>query len=266
VTIQINQLFHFPVKSLKGVQLTQMELDSFGPKWDRRFMLADKSGRFLTQRECPAMGQISAEVADDQLVLTHAGVKKALCLGELNQFAMHQPVTIWKDQVSARVIQHDINQWISEILQREVTLLFMDEDTHRQVDLKFAEQGDRTSFADGYPFLILSEASVRFLADRLGRELAIERFRPNIVVSGCDAFAEDKWKKIAINGIEFDIVKPCARCVIPTLDLETSEKQADVMQMMLKHRKHGKAVMMGQNAIHRETGILQVGQSIAVLA
>ncbi len=145
-------------------------------------------------------------------------------------------------------------------------MCFMDEDTHRQVDLEFAQQGDRTGFADGYPFLILSEASIGFLSDKLGRELAIERFRPNIVVSGCDAFAEDEWKKIVINGVEFDIVKPCARCVIPTLDLETSEKQVDVMQAMMKYRKQGKAVMMGMNAVHRQTGVLQVGQTVAVVA
>ena len=112
---------------------------------------------------------------------------------------------------------------------------------------------------------MMSEASVEFLSDQLGRELAIERFRPNIVFSGCDAFAEDQWKKIVINGIGFDIVKPCARCVIPTLDLETSEKQADVMRVMMKHRKQSDGVMVGQNAIHRHTGVLQVGQVVEVV-
>jgi uncharacterized protein YcbX len=142
----------------------------------------------------------------------------------------------------------------------------MDEDTHRQVDLDYSEKGDRASFADGFPFLILGEKSVGFLSEQLGRELAIERFRPNIVISGCDAFAEDEWKKIVINGIEFDIVKSCARCIIPTLDLETSEKQTDVMQVMLKYRKQGKEVMVGQNAIHRQTGMLKVGQTVEVIA
>ena len=265
MSIQISQLFHYPVKSLKGVQLSEMEVDTFGPKWDRRFMLADQSGRFLTQRRYPTMGQIAVRMTDDQLLLMHAGVEKSLSISELNQFDCHQPVTVWKDKVNARIIQHDINQWISGILQLDVMLCFMDKDTHRQVDLKYAKQGDRASFVDGFPFLIMTEASVGFLSDQLGRELAIERFRPNIVISGCDAFAEDGWKKIAINGIEFDIVKSCARCVIPSLDLKTSAKQEDVVQVMLKHRKQAKGVMVGQNAIHRHTGELQVGQAVEVI-
>ena len=228
-------------------------------------MLTDKSGRFLTQRECPAMGQIGASVVDGQLILQHAGVDKTLRLDQLNQFDIHEPVAVWKDVVSARIIDHDINQWISGILERELQLCFMDEDTHRQVDPDYAEAGVRTGFADGFPFLIVAEASIRFLADKLERGLAIERFRPNIVISGCDAFAEDEWQKIRINGIEFDLVKSCARCAIPTLDLETSEKQVDVMQVMLKYRKQGKAVMVGQNAIHRQTGLIKVGQSVEVV-
>ncbi len=196
MTIQISQLFHYPVKSLRGAQLSQMEVDTFGPRWDRRFMLADQSGRFLTQRQCPLMGQIAVKVTDGQLVLMHAGAERTLNLNKLNQFDHHRPVAVWKDEVNARIIQHDINQWISDILQRDVVLCFMDEDTHRQVDLQYSKQGDRASFVDGFPFLIMAEASLKFLSDQLGRELEIERFRPNIVVSGCDAFAEDSWKRI----------------------------------------------------------------------
>lgn len=229
-------------------------------------MLVDQSGRFLTQRQCPTMGRIAVKVTGEQLCLKHGSVKKFLNLGKLHQFDEHRSVRVWKDEVNARVIRHDINQWISAILQRDVVLCFMHEDSHRQVDPEFARQGDRASFVDGFPFLIMSEASVGFLSDQLGRQLSIERFRPNIVVSGCGAFAEDEWQKIAINGIELDIVKPCARCVIPTLDLETSAQQVDVMQVMLKYRKQSKGVMVGQNAIHRQTGLLQIGQAVAVLA
>lgn len=265
--IQISQLFNFPVKSLKGSQFEQMEVDVFGPKWDRRFMLINKgTGRFLTQRECPLMGQVSAIAANGHLRLAYNGIEKYLNLEQLSQFEHHQPVVVWKDEVTARIIQADINDWLSDILQRDVILCFMNEDTHRQVDLDYSKPGDRASFADGFPFLIISEASVEFLSEKVGRELAIERFRPNIVLSGCGAFAEDEWKRIVINGVEFDIVKPCARCVIPTLDLETSEKQADVMQMMLKHRKQGQGVMMGMNAIHRQQGSLEIGQEVKVLA
>lgn len=266
MTIQVSQLFHFPVKSFKGTGLHQMTLDAFGPQWDRRFMLVDPNGRFVTQRQCPLMGQISACVMNEYLTLTFGNEKKVLNLAGIDQFQQFKFVKVWDDEVNARLIEGDISTWLSDILKREVTLCFMDADTHRQVDLDFAQLGDRASFSDGFPLLIVSQASIDFLSKELGRELSVERFRPNIVVSGCEAFAEDTWEKIVINGIELDIVKPCSRCVIPTLDLNTSEKQPDVMQVMLKHRKQGKKVMMGQNALHRGLGILEVGCEVEVVA
>ena len=266
MTIQVSQLFHFPVKSLKGTGLQQMTLDAFGPQWDRRFMLIDANGRFVTQRQCPSMGQISASVVDECLTLMFENEKKVLNIAEINQFDQFKLVKVWDDEVDARLIEGEINVWLSEKLKRDVTLCFMDDETHRQVDLDFAQLGDKASFSDGFPLLIISQASIDFLSTQLGRELSVERFRPNIVVTGCEAFAEDKWQKIVINGIEFDVVKPCSRCVIPTLDLVTSEKQADVMQVMLKHRKQGKKVMMGQNALHRGLGMLEVGCKVEVVA
>jgi uncharacterized protein YcbX len=266
MTIQISQLYHFPVKSLKGVSLTQMEVDDFGPKWDRRFMLIDHSGRFVTQRQCPMMGLIGVRVHNQQLILEYGDEQYCLNLDELVQFNQFCLVKVWGDEVNARLIEHDINAWLSNILQRDVQLCFIDDETHRQVDLDFSKPGDRASFSDGFPFLIISEESVHFLSEKLGRELAVARFRANIVVAGCEAFAEDEWKKIEINGIEFDIVKPCSRCVIPTFDLKTAMKQPDVMQVMLQYRKQGKQVMMGQNAIHRNEGALQLGNEIKIIA
>ena len=265
MTPYISQLFYFPVKSLKGSKLDVMSIDEFGPQWDRRFMLVDKTGRFVTQRQLPKMGQISASINENTLVFTFDEQHRLVNLKDLNAIDQYMDVKVWGDEVRARLINGEINAWLSEILNREVLLCYMGDDTHRQVDLEFAQKGDRASFSDGFPFLIISEASVEFLANELGRKLALERFRPNIIVGGCDAFSEDQWKKIKINGVEFDIVKPCSRCVIPTLDLATSAKQPDVMQVMLKHRKQGKNVMMGQNAIHRGLGEINVGDLIEVL-
>lgn len=266
MTLQVSQLFHFPVKSFKGISLDQMEIDQFGPKWDRRFMLVDNTGRFVTQRQSALMGQIQASVENNVLNLGYAGEQKTINLPEITQYEQYKTVTVWGDDVNARVIDGDVNSWLSDILQRDVQLCFMDSDTHRQVDLDYAQPGDQTSFADGFPFLIISQASIDFLSNELGRTLSAERFRPNILVSGCEAFAEDQWKRISINNIEFDIVKPCSRCVIPTLDLKTVQKQPDVMQVMLKHRKQGKKVMMGQNALHRNKGVLSVGQEVIITA
>ncbi|MFY0639534.1 MAG: MOSC domain-containing protein [Bermanella sp.] len=265
MAVQVSQLFHFPVKSLKGSKLESMSIDEFGPQWDRRFMLVEKTGRFVTQRQSPKMGQISTHVNEGTLVLTFAEDQRAVNLKDLNTIDQYMDVRVWNDEVRARLITSEVNTWLSNILNRDVFLCYMGDDTHRQVDLEFSQAGDRASFSDGFPFLIISEASVDFLSEKLGRHLEAERFRANIVVSGCEAFEEDQWKKIKIKGIEFELVKPCSRCVIPTLDLNTSQKQPDVMQVMLKHRKQGKHVMMGQNAIHRGLGVIKVGDVVELI-
>lgn len=264
MTIKVSQLFYYPVKSLKGRSVERVQLDAFGPKWDRRFMLVDDTGRFITQRQCPKMNQIGAQVKDDQLQVSFEGLQKIVDLNDITSMTEFREVRVWDDTVNARMILTDMNAWLSRILERSVNLCFMDNTTHRQVDLDFAKVGDQTSFADGFPLLIVSEASIAFLSEKLQRDIHVERFRPNIVVSGCEAFAEDQWKTITINDIQFDIVKPCSRCVIPTLDLTNSEKQPDVMQVMLKYRKQGKHVMVGQNAIHSSQGWLTLGDEIMV--
>lgn len=266
MSIIVSQLCHYPVKSLKGISLNQMEVDAFGPKWDRRFMLVDSTGRFVTQRQCPLMGLIQVRIDNQTLSFEFGDQHYAIHLNDALTGKDYETVKVWDDVVTARLVQGDIHSWLSDILGRDVRLCFIDDATHRQVDPNYSRPGDRTSFSDGFPFLIISEASVDFLSDKLGREVEPARFRANIIVSGCEAFAEDEWKKIQINDIEFDIVKPCSRCVIPTLDLKTATKQPDVMQVMLKYRKQGKQVFMGQNAIHRSTGMLKLGDEIKILA
>lgn len=264
--MRVSQLFHYPVKSLKGRALSVMDVDDFGPKWDRRWMLVDETGRFVTQRQCARMGQIGIQVLVHSIVFEFQQETMELSLIEAQGGLPQKSVSVWDDQVLGQPVEHEINHWLSDKLQRTVQLVFMPDETLRQVDLDFAKAGDKVSFADGFPFLIISEASIEFIARQVGFELSPLRFRPNIVVSGCDAFAEDNWKRIAIGDMQLDIVKPCSRCVIPTLDLVTSEKQPEVMKALLAYRKQGKHVMMGQNAIHRGIGQLSVGNEIRVIA
>ncbi|WP_436872702.1 MOSC domain-containing protein [Acinetobacter haemolyticus] len=263
--MHVSQLFHYPVKSLRGNALTEMEIDSFGPKWDRRWMLVDHEGRFITQRQCAIMGQISVEVFAETVRFEFQGDEVTLSLEEAQGQVDDRLITVWQDQLQGNRIDHPVNQWFSQILGREACLVFMPQRTLRQVDLEYAQQGDRVGFADGFPFLIIGEASVEFLAEKVGFPLDVQRFRPNIVISGCEAFAEDHWKQIQIGEIKFDLVKPCSRCVIPTIDLKTSQKQPEVMQAMLAYRKQGNKVMMGQNALHRGIGAISLGQEIQIL-
>lgn len=263
--MQISQLFNYPVKSCKGNKLSTMEIDGFGPKWDRRWMIVDPDGRFITQRQVAEMGQIGVTVSSDRVCFDYQSEKIELSMIEAQGQKDERLVTVWQDKLSGNRIHHPVNTWLSQKLGREAQLIYMPQETVRQVDLEYAQLGDRVGFADGFPFLIISEASVEFLAEKVGYLLDVQRFRPNIVVSGCDAFAEDQWRQIQIGDIVFDLVKQCSRCVIPTIDLKTSQKQPEIMQAMLKYRKQGTKVMMGQNVLHRGEGYITIGQEVKII-
>lgn len=263
MSIQVSQLFYYPVKSLKGIGCSGFALDEFGPKWDRRFMLIDEKGRFFTQRQCPKMGQIHVSVDDQTITLSMAGEETTSSL-QLDRFDQIE-VQVWSDRVKAREMPSDVNKWLSDRLSRDVRLCFIEQDTIRQVDIDYSILGDRVSFADGFPLLILSEATIEFLSGKLDFVLDAIRFRPNIVVSGCGAFEENTWTRIKINNINIDIVKPCSRCVIPTINPVDGEKQQDVMKVMLEYCKIGNQVYVGQNAIHRSLGDIRVGHQVHII-
>ena len=174
-------------------------------------------------------------------------------------------VTVWDDEIEAQIVPGLINTWLSDALRRKVQLVFMPENIHRQVDLNYADEGIRTSFSDGFPFLLISKASIEFLQNKLTFDLDVRRFRPNIVVDGCEAFAEDSWSQIRIGDMGFQLVKPCARCVMPSINMETAQIQKEVMQVMNDHRKREGDVFMGQNMVHIGKGELQLGQTVEVV-
>lgn len=271
MSIQVFKLFYHPVKSLGSISAQTLQIAQMGPLLDRRFMLVDDNGVFITQRECPLMTLI--HVSDDSGVLNFAFKSpqsniSSTCSIPWPDFFYEgevKNVTVWDDQVAAQAIDHAINAWLSDILFRSVQLVFINNQTHRQVDLEYADKGDSTGFADGFPLLLVSQASIDFLAKESGVPLVAQNFRPNIVVQGCEAFEEDQWTKIRIGEIEFDLVKSCSRCVIPSIDLKTAEKNKTVMTTMVKHRRQGKKVYVGQNLIHRGLGDISVNQTVEII-
>lgn len=264
--MQVSQLFYYPVKSLGAVAATDIQITSWGPHRDRRMMLVDQSGKFVTQRQCNDMA-LFRTLDDGQTLLFEKGAATFELTWptlETSEQA-EKTVQVWNDEVLANLVSQAASDWFSDQLKKEVSLVYMPESTERQVDLEYAQAGDKTGFSDGFPFLITTEASLEFLQKELPFDLSINRFRPNIVVSGSTPFAEDEWKRIVINGIEFDVVKPCSRCVIPSLNPETAERQPEVMKVLVKHRKQGNKVYFGQNLIHRGQGKIAVGDQVTVL-
>lgn len=271
-SIYVSQLFYHPVKSLGAISAQSLLIADMGPLLDRRLMLIDENGKFITQRQSPLMALIHVSDDSEMLHFSYQSPQSGtalVCSLPWPKFSYEGDVAlakVWADEVETQLIDHEINTWLSDILSRKVQLVFINDQTHRQVDLDYANKGDRTGFADGFPLLLVSQASIDFLAKASGVPLTAQNFRPNIVVQGCEAFAEDQWEKIRIGEIEFDVVKPCSRCVIPTIDLKTAEKKKQVMMTMLEHRKQGKKVYVGQNLIHRGLGNINVNQEIELIA
>ena len=265
MTINVSKLFYYPVKSLAGINAQEMVINSWGPHHDRRLMLVDGEGRMITQRQCRLMALIQMRDLGDSLELEFRGQSVPIAWPNFNEEGNRKIVWVWNDEIEAQVIPGSINTWLSDVLQRKVQLVYMPENIQRQVDLNYADEGVRTSFSDGFPFLLISRASIEFLQNKLSFDLDVRRFRPNIVVDGCEAFAEDSWRQIRVGEIEFQLVKPCARCVMPSINMETAQIQKEVMQVMNDHRKRDGDVFMGQNMVHVGEGVLQLGQTVEVV-
>ncbi len=266
--IEISELAIYPVKSCAQLQVTAAKVDSFGLHMDRRWMIVDDSGKFLTQRQLAQMCLISVSLISNGVILNAPDMSP--CTVTVTNLERTQQVIVWDDQCNGMDCGDEAASWLSTFLQQACRLVYFPEEEYRQVDLDFAQQGDRTAFSDGFPFLLISEASLQDLNTRIlqsGSQASLEmrRFRPNIVVKGCEAFAEDKWKKIQIGDIILRVVKPCKRCVIPTIDPDTGIKGDEPLKTLRTYRKQDKKILFGQNVIAESMGEFEVGMAVKIL-
>lgn len=262
--MKISALYYYPIKSCKGTLLERAIVGKKGIQNDRVMMVVDPAGVFLTQREHHRMALIAPRVQGDTLTLT-APEMPPLTIARTSR-GKHVAVTVWRDHCAA-IDQGDVvAAWLSDFLTTPCRLVHVADDAVRQVDQTYARRAeDQVGFADGFPFHVISEASLDDLNTRLEMPLEINRFRPNIVVSGCAPFAEDRWKRIQLGEIVLDLVKPCARCVITTVDQSTAESDQEPLRTLATYRKQQRKVMFGQNAIHTNVGIICVGAQVQVL-
>lgn len=260
----LSGLHIYPVKSCKGLSLREVQVDAKGPHGDRRWMIVEEDGKFLTQRKFPHMALIDVQINERGLQIKMDD-KPSVQVPLLSSGRMIE-VEVWKDRVNA-VDQGDaIAQLLSEFLQTRCRLVYINDQTIRPVDLRYAvTEKDQVSFADGFPFLLISEASLAELNNRLESPVPMNRFRPNLVVSGCEPYAEDRWKRIRIGEIELQLVKACSRCVITTIDQQLGIKGIEPLQTLAGYRKAEKGIMFGQNAIHFRQGLIRVGDPVEVI-
>ena len=260
--MKLTEINIYPVKSLAGITLQSSSLDAMGLRYDRRWMLVTPVGKFITQRTHPQMVLIQPQLDDGVLTLTRQGMQDHQVAAASTGSASIQ-VQIWNERVNTLHISEETDAWLTQAIDAPCRLVYIADDEVRQCDLLYADTGDRTGFADGFPLLLISQASLDDLNGRLQQQLPMKRFRPNLVVSGCDPYAEDDWRWIRIGDVELRVVKPCSRCVITTVDPETGIKEpGEPLRTLATYRMHDGQVYFGQNLIHQKQGVLSINQDV----
>ena len=263
----LSGLYVYPIKSLKGLSLQEAKVERRGLQYDRRWMLIDADTRFMTQREYPTMATITVAIDAAGLRVAVKNQSSLIVPFETNGSKSLQ-VQIWKDSCQALPVDGNIDGWFSEVLGTACRLVYMPDQTRRAVNPSYAIGDDVVSFADAYPFLLMTEASLEDLNSRLPIRISMNRFRPNLVISGAEAFAEDNWKSVQIGAAGFHVVKPCARCVLPSVDQESGVKTGDEpLRTLSTFRRRDNEVHFGQNLIaNGEDKIMRVGDRLTVTA
>lgn len=270
--MQVTGLFIYPFKSARGIALAQTSVDAMGLSGDRRMMLVDPDGQFITQRELPELARLTAVPAAASLTLS---------LDDGREMPVDPPrpearmdVAIWRSTVSAAVAHESVNDTLSEWFGRPVKLVFIDAESRRDANPEWAGEGSPMGFADGYQILVTTSGSLRALNEDMERHgegsVGMDRFRPNIVLDCDEPWAEDAWTGLEIGGIRFDFVKPCPRCIMTTQDQQTGSREgANPMPAMGRLRmsadRRVPGVLFGWNAVPRGEGLVRVGDAVTVL-
>jgi len=261
MVLKVSQLTVYPVKSLPGVSVDSVSVSARGLGLDRRWMVIDEHQEMVTQRGEPMLSQIGVSLHEESLALSIGANKWEVPPAGEEQVQ----VRVWQDTVTALKVDAGISAELSRFIGKSVELVWMPEQTLRPVEARPGTEGKIVGFADGFPFLVVSEASLRFLNERLDVPVTMERFRPNIVVSNAQPFEEDEWKQYEIGSLAFSNVKPCARCVMTTVNPKDGSRGTEPLKTLSSFRKQGKEVFFGQNAVHQGQGLLRVGDEVKVI-
>lgn len=247
--MHISELAVYPLKSARQVRVSEMPLGALGPVWDRRWMLVDANGKFVTQRTHARLCLLSATVEGNVLQLAAPGSPALLVRPQACPQSL--VVTVWDDDVVVEAVSPEADAWCSDFLGMPVRLVFMPETTQRFVSPAFAGAGQRTGFSDGFPLLLVTQPSLDHLNAQLELPVDWRRFRPNIVLAGAMLpHAEDGWRHLRIGEVELAVVKPCSRCVIPSIDPDNGVRNGHILTVLRRYRarEDGKTYF-GQNVI-----------------
>jgi uncharacterized protein YcbX len=264
----ISQLAIYPLKSAAAIAVSHSVLSDFGLQWDRRWLLVDDQGKFITQRQYAQMALIHVQVMDKVL---HLDAPNMLPLMVTPHHPQEVTVTVWQDTVIALTVNQEADTWLSQFLGFSVRLVFFPDYSQRIVDTAWAGTGHQTAFSDGFPLLVISQASLDDLSQRWGHAIDWRRFRPNIVIAGDFApYSEDTWTGLKIGDVELALVKPCSRCVIPSINPQTGAKDSSLNRVLAQHRRRqdGK-IYLGQNTIIQKAAlnsVLNIGDKVQIIS
>ncbi|MGH6644127.1 MAG: MOSC domain-containing protein, partial [Bradyrhizobium sp.] len=245
--MQLSGLYLYPIKSSAPLEVKTAVVEPRGLRHDRRWMVVDTEGRFLTGRQLPRLTLVRGQPGSGGLSLDAPGMPSLSV--PFPQTETTVPVNVWKNDVAAKRAGAAADAWLSEFLQQPVRLVHMDAGVTRPMTDPHSQPGDEVSFADAFPLLLISQAALDGLNARLAKPVSMLQFRPNLVIDGAAAHAEDEWKRIRIGAVEFDVAKACTRCVFTTVDPARGERdpEGEPLRTLIGYRRTADGVTFGQN-------------------
>ena len=262
MTLTLSEIYRYPIKSARGHALSEATMDQFGIVGDRRWMVIDEAGDFITQRNHAQLALLKAAPTSAGLRLSMNG--RDIEVAVPDAAAERSPVVIWGETVPAQITDDSISAWLSEQLGMSARLAYLPDDGQRPVDPAYAD-GELVNFADGFPLLVITQAALDELNEKLDTPVPMNRFRPNLVISGAAAHAEDEWKEIVIGDARVRLAKPCSRCVIPSIDQATTERDSQINRVLAKYRRRDGQIFFGMNALAPAGAQFRVGDEVQVL-
>lgn len=263
----ISEIHVYPVKSLAGVSLDAAQLNGAGFEFDRQWMVTRPDGSFMTQRNCPQMALVETSVDNGRLTLSSFGMEPHTVAPVEKGGNKRINTQVWEDPVQA--LEHDAqtSEWLSQALGVDCRLVSFPYDEIRPCDPELSKAGEHTRFADAFPLLLLSQGSLDDLNTRLENPVGMDRFRPNIVVGGCEPLAEDNWKKITVGEVRLRVTTACARCSVPTIDQQTgvSSGPEPIHTLSGYRRREDGEVYFGINLAPETTGVVRTGDPVSIL-
>ena len=254
MSLELTDIWRYPVKSCRGEQLTEAVVEPWGLAGDRRWMIVDDAGDPVTARDFPPMVLITPRVEDGKITLSGPGLPEVTV--PVPSGAALVPVNVWGYDLLATPADDDASRWLSAAIGGRVRLVYLDDPTRRAVNPDYSQDSDRVSFADAYPLLLTTEASLDAVNGWIAEgpkaaegPVPMRRFRPSVVVSGAPAWAEDGWRRLRIGPVTFRVAKGCDRCVFTTIDPDTAKRGHEPLFALARHRRWDGKVWFGVNLI-----------------